>query len=52
MLVAKNPRFAELEMRLPVIERIAAKGVNASHVKGQLLEEVLGNKVMGWLREG
>ncbi len=49
-LVAKTPVFAGLDAL--AIERIAAKGINASHVKGQLLEEVLENKVMGWLREG
>jgi hypothetical protein len=49
-LAAKSLRFAELDAL--AIERIAAKGVNASHVKGQLFEELLENKVMGWLREG
>jgi vacuolar-type H+-ATPase subunit H len=49
-LMAKNLKFAELDAL--AIERIAAKGVNASHVKGQLLEEMLESKVMGWLREG
>jgi hypothetical protein len=49
-LVGKNLKFSGLDAL--AIERIAAKGVNVSHVKGQLLEEVLENKVIGWLREG
>jgi hypothetical protein len=49
-LAAKNPIFAGLDAL--ALERIAAKGINASHVKGQLLEEVLESRVMGWLREG
>lgn len=49
-LIAKNAKFAALDAL--AIERIAAKGVNVSHVKGQMLEEMLENRVVDWLRNG
>ncbi|BAT60607.1 hypothetical protein GJW-30_1_03155 [Variibacter gotjawalensis] len=49
-LVKKTDKLAGLDSL--AVERIAAKGINESHVKGQLLEEMLENRVASWLREG
>lgn len=47
-VVKKHPNFAELDAL--AIERIAAKKT-ADHVKGQLLEEVLENKIVQMLKD-
>lgn len=47
-LIKKHPRFAELDAL--AIERIAAKKT-ADHVKGQLLEEMLENKIVQMLKD-
>jgi len=49
-LAIRYSKFAGLDA--VAIERIASKGVNVSHVKGQLLEELLENQVINWLRQG
>ncbi len=49
-VASKFPKLADLDPL--AIGRIAAKGTNIDHVKGQLLEELLENKIVGWLREG
>lgn len=48
-LTKKHPKLVELDEL--AIERIAAKGPNTDHVKGQILEELLENQVVKWLRE-
>ena len=48
-LSAKYPILGELALDAPAIDRVLAKGPNASHIKGQLLEELLESKVRSLL---
>lgn len=48
-VVAKHPKLKVLDAL--AIERIAAKGANIDHVKGQLLEELLEDHVVKVLRD-
>ena len=48
-LVRRFPALADLDPL--AIERVLARGPNVSHMKGQLLEEMLEQRIVTWLRD-